>query len=147
MKTTIAIVPQPPPMLLTVESVGALLGLCMSAIALATVLIRLTSRFNDLANSVKELKEDLEEHKKQEGHEKLVQEVELIEKSLQHYDKKFDLHISDYLHNRDMTLLVTNGLEETIKHKSERFSGEIKDLQKFLQAQSNFKIRNQEGDK
>ncbi|KYC42026.1 hypothetical protein WA1_18660 [Scytonema hofmannii PCC 7110] len=144
MNNYIAVQPQPPPngVVVTAESTGLVLSAVASAIAIAAVAVKLISQFNDLINSVKELREDLSEHAKQEGHEKLIERVEDLEEKVFLLDKKLDLHISDYLHNRDMTLLVTNGLEETIKHKSERFSGEIKDLQKFLQAQSNFKIRN-----
>jgi hypothetical protein len=63
-------------------------------------------------------------------------------------DKRFDIHVQDYVNYKDANLLALNTTDEKIKHtwnKTEKLLEErktdIKDLQLFLQKQQNFKIR------
>ncbi|MBG1267750.1 hypothetical protein [Nostoc sp. WHI] len=64
------------------------------------------------------------------------------------YDKRFDLHLLDYVHYKDANLLVYKGLGDNITHvwmKTEKLvakqESEVKELQQFLKKQQDFKIR------
>ncbi|MEH2322952.1 MAG: hypothetical protein V7K32_05025 [Nostoc sp.] len=92
--------------------------------------------------------EDLSSHASAEGHAKLLEQVKILQKELKAIDKKFDIHLQDYVNYKDASLLALNGNDEKIDHKWERTENlfkeqkiEIKDLQKFLQKEQNFRIR------
>lgn len=127
---------------LTLESTGVFLGILVSASVLATVAIQLISKFNNIANSIKDVREDLATHVAAEGHERLIERVSRIEQ----LDKKLDLHIQDYVNRKDTTSMLLGQLNEKIDHKFSRLHSEIKDVQRWLEKQTVFGIRSDSSD-
>lgn len=73
--------------------------------------------------------------------DRLIEKFYLVE-------KRFDVHLQDYVNYKDSVLLQHNGTSEQVKHvwsKTEKLFSEqqtnIKDLQQFLQKQQDFRIR------
>ncbi|AVH73818.1 hypothetical protein [Nostoc sp. 'Lobaria pulmonaria (5183) cyanobiont'] len=147
---TILFVNSPPPQPtfgLTLEGTNLIITLVVSSAGILMSFIKIVSKFNEIVNEIRDLKEDLHTHTNSEGHEKLCREVELIEKDIAKFDKRFDIHAQDYINFKDATLLNFNGTNEKIKHtwqKTEKLLEErktdIKELQ-LLWKQQNFKNR------
>lgn len=114
---------------LTLESTSALLGILVSASLLIAATIRVVSRFNSLDTSIENLKEDLAEHIKAEGHERLVKRVGEQATQLQSLDKKLDLHLQDCTNRRDTTQMLLGQLNEKIDHKVNRLLNSLKDIE------------------
>ncbi|WGV24783.1 hypothetical protein [Halotia branconii] len=124
-----------PGVVITLESTGIFLGILVSGSVLAGVAISVISKMNRISFLVNQIQETLKNH---------ASNAEKI-KDL---DKRFDIHLQDYINHKDATLLALNGNDEKIDHKWERteelfkeIKVEIKELQQFLQKQQNFKIR------
>ena len=124
-----------PGITLTLESTGVFLGILVSVSALAGVAIKIISKMNHISISITQLQENLS---------KYANSVEQIRQ----LDKKFDIHLQDYVNYKDSTLLALNGAEERIKHtwnKTEKLleerKADIKELQQFLHKHQDFNIR------
>lgn len=117
---------------LTLESTSALLGILVSASLLIAATIRVANRFNALDTSIENLKEDLEEHIKAEGHERLLKRVDEQSTQLQSLDKKLDLHLQDCTNRRDTTQMLLGQLNEKIDHKVNRLLSSLKDIEQQL---------------
>ncbi len=138
----------PTGLVVTLEGTNLFLTIILSLAALIGIIIKTTSKFNAIASEIRDLKEELNSHCKAGGHEQFVKQTEIIQKDLTSFDKKLDLHLQDYQNYKEANLLAYNGTQEKINHtwaKTEKLlneqKGEIKELQKFLQKQQNFKIR------
>jgi hypothetical protein len=134
--------------IISLEGTSLFLTILVSAFAIIGTGIKLISKFNAITGEIRDLKEELSAHANSEGHEKLMQRVKLLEKDFIALDKRFDIHVQDYVNYKDANLLALNTTDEKIKHtwnKTEKLLEErktdIKDLQLFLQKQQNFKIR------
>ncbi|MBN3911099.1 MAG: hypothetical protein HWQ35_32525 [Nostoc sp. NMS1] len=132
----------------TLEGTSLFLGILLSTFALIGIGVKVVSKFNTITNEIRDLREDLNTHANSEGHEKLLKEVELLQKDVIAFDKRFDVHLQDYTNYKDANLLQNNNLNEKINHtwnKTEKVfiehKTDIKDLQQFLQKQENFRIR------
>lgn len=56
-------------------------------------------------------------------------------------EKRFDVHINDYERSADLTTLICNQLREAIEHKCKRLYNSMRDIEKYLQKNQNFRIR------
>ncbi|MBW4425932.1 MAG: hypothetical protein KME50_16145 [Nostoc desertorum CM1-VF14] len=149
-KTVIAINPSTPQagLVVTLEGTNLVLAILISTIGLLGIFAKIVSRFNAITNEIRDLREDLNSHAIAEGHAKLLEQVKVLQKDLAALDKRFDIHLQDYVNHKDAALLALNGNDEKIEHKWERTEelfkeqkAEIKDLQKFLQKHQSFRIR------
>ena len=149
-RTLIAVNTNPPQagIVLTLEGTNLILTILISSIGLLVAFAKIVSKFNSITGDIKDLRQDLKDHANAEGHARLLEQVKALQKDLNNLDKRFDIHLQDYVNHKDAALLALNGNDEKIDHKWERTEElfkeqktEIKDLQKFLQKQQNFKIR------
>lgn len=122
---------------LNLESTGAILGILISVCALATIIIRIITQFNNIANTLKEIEEDLIKHVASEGHEKLEPKLKKIEE----IDKKLDLHIQEVLNRKEAVNMLVGQLDEKINYKFSGLQHSIKDMENYLNKQGNFRIR------
>ena len=135
-------------LVVTLEGTNLVLAILISTVGLLGIFAKIISKFNAITNEIRDLREDLTSHSKAEGHQKLLEQTRIIQKDFINFDKKLDLHLQDYQHYKDASLLAYNGTHEKINHtwnKTEKLfiehKGEIKELQQFLKKQQNFKIR------
>ncbi|BBD60594.1 hypothetical protein NIES2109_33930 [Nostoc sp. HK-01] len=146
MKQVIAVnTPTQPGVTLTLETTSIFLGILVSLSMLVGIAIKMVSKFNAITNDIRDLREDLN------NHEQLLQQTKILQKDVCGLDKKFDIHLQDYVNYKDATLLAINGNKELIQHKAEKAEnyfketkGDIKDIQGFLNKQQNFRIRNEQ---
>ncbi|MEH1962193.1 MAG: hypothetical protein V7L05_20435 [Nostoc sp.] len=134
-KAQIAVVSTSPRADFTLQDTGIFIGIIGSLIMLSGVAINIISKINKISFTVDGIQEALKLH---------ASNAEKIKE----LDKRFDIHLQDYVNYKDANLLSHNGLEEQIKHKWERSEGEfnaikgsIKELQGFLRQTNDFKIR------
>jgi hypothetical protein len=137
-----------PALILTLESTGILLGSLVSLSILLGIAIKLITKLNLISSEIKALREDLNAHSDTEGHQQTIEQLRGIEKDFHTLDKRFDVHLQDYSGYKDIALLAINGNKELIAHKwirtEEEFNktnSEVKELQKYLQQQGTFRIR------
>jgi predicted PurR-regulated permease PerM len=128
---------QPVGVTLTLESTGVLLGLLLSACALAGIIVKIITQFNNIANTIKEIEEDLLKHVASEGHEKLEPKL----KKLEELDKKLDLHIQDMLNRKESVNMIANQLDQKINHKFTTLTHSLRDIESYLNKQGNYRIR------
>lgn len=143
--TLIAVEPSPQNpsgVVVTLEGTSLFLTILVSTSILLGAGIKLISKFNIITSSLRDLREDLNTH------EQLIQQIKVIQKDVCGLDKRFDIHLQDYVNYKDATLLAINGNKERIEHKGERLEnyyeelkGEIKELQGFLHKRHDFRIR------
>ena len=119
----------------TLQDAGILVGIFGSLVMLFGVAFSVISKINKISFTVDGIEETLKLH---------ASNAEKI-KDL---DKRFDVHLQDYVNYKDANLLSHNGLDERIEHKWQRSEGEfnaikgsIKELQGFLHRTNDFKIR------
>ncbi|ALF51874.1 hypothetical protein ACX27_01855 [Nostoc piscinale CENA21] len=146
MKLVIAVnpaAPQPQGMNVTLESTSIFLGITVSVVMLVGTAVKVVSKFNSITNQVRDLREDLN------SHSQALEQTKLLSEKIFTIEKRFEIHLQDYVNYKDATLLAINGNKERIDHKAERAEDyfkelkfEIKDLQGFLQKHQNFRIRN-----
>ena len=124
-----------PGITLTLESTGIFLGILISISALAGVAVNIISKINRISFSINEIEEA---SKTNASNTEKIKDL----------DKRFDIHLQDYINYKDAMLLDRNGLRERIDHKWQRTEdelakdrAEIKDLREFLVKSLNFKIR------
>jgi hypothetical protein len=132
----------------TLEGTSLILTILLSVSGLLAICIKLIGKFHDISNEIKDLRDDLNTHANTEGHPRLLEQTRQIQRDVLIIDKRFEVHIQDYLNYKDANLLLWSGAKDGIKHnweKSEKLfieqKLEIKDLQKFLQKQGEFRIR------
>lgn len=114
----------------TLESTGIFLGIIVSGLVIINASINLITRFNKLSSNVEKIQEDLQIN---------IKEFIEIGKRSQKLDKNLDLHISDYLHHKELTQMLVNQLNEKIEHKFNRLAGSIKHVESFLEKSGNFR--------
>jgi hypothetical protein len=143
--TLIAVEPAPQSpagFIVTLEGTSLFLTVLVSTSILLAGGIKLISKFNIITAELRDLREDLNTH------EQLIQQVKTIQKDVCTLDKRFDIHLQDYVNYKDATLLAINGNKERVEHKGERLEnyyeelkGEIKELQGFLHKRHDFRVR------
>ncbi|MBN3946765.1 MAG: hypothetical protein HWQ38_09820 [Nostoc sp. NMS7] len=134
-KSEIAITSSSPRVDFSLQDAGVLVGIIGSLFVLSGVAISIITKINKIVFIVDGIQETLKLH---------ASNAEKI-KDL---DKRFDIHLQDYVNYKDGNLLSHNGLEEKIDHKWQRSETEfntikvsIKELQGFLIRTNDFKMR------
>ena len=132
----------------SLEGTNLILTIILSLAGLFAIIIKSVSKFNEISSKIRDIQEDLNSHSTSEGHAQLLQQVKLLQTSLIAIDKKIDLHLLDYIHYKESTLLHIHGVDEKVKHtwnKTDKLlieqKAEIKEMQNFLNKRQDFKIR------
>ncbi|MCC5637033.1 hypothetical protein LC593_14450 [Nostoc sp. CHAB 5844] len=135
-KTLIAVnTSSPQGMTVTLESTSLFLGILVSVSMLVGVTIKVISKFNSISNSIRDLREDVNKLSA------IDTTIKGIYKDVLLLDKRFDIHVQDYTNRKDTIQMLLGQLNEKIDHKSERFEGEIKDIERYLEKREDYKIR------
>ncbi|QMS87303.1 hypothetical protein HUN01_06790 [Nostoc edaphicum CCNP1411] len=130
--STIAVSPpNSPGITLTLESTGVFLGILVSVSALAGVAIRIISKMNSISASISQIELALKE---QANNAEKIRDL----------DKRFDLHIQEYVNRKDVVQMVMGQLDQKINHKFKRLLFYTRDIQRFLQRDTTFNIREYE---
>ncbi|MEH2128901.1 hypothetical protein [Nostoc sp.] len=121
----------PPGITLTLETTGILLGILVSASVLGGVCIKVISSINRISSSITQIEKTLEE---QARNTEKIREI----------DRTLALHIQEYVNRKDVVQMVLGQLNEKIDHKFRRVLFYTRDIQRFLQRDTDFKIREYE---
>ena len=134
-KYQIAVTTSSPRVDFALQDAGVFVGIIGSLVAVFVVAIKIISKINKISFTVDGIQEAL---KLQAANAEKIKEL----------DKRFDIHLQDYVNYKDANLLSHNGLEELIAHKWQRSETEfntikvsIKELQGFLIRTNDFKMR------
>ena len=134
-KYQIAVTTSSPRVDFALQDAGVFVGIIGSLVAVFVVAIKIISKINKISFTVDGIQEAL---KLQAANAEKIKEL----------DKRFDIHLQDYVNYKDANLLSHNGLEELIAHKWQRSETEfntikvsIKELQGFLMRTNDFKMR------
>lgn len=120
---------------LNIQTISIGLSAAVSLSILVGLVIKAVSNFSNLTADIKDLREDIN------SINLIAAEIKANQKELTSLDKRLDLHIQDY-HNRvEVVNLITRQLDEKINHKFSRNYNSIQDIEKFLQSQGRFHIR------
>ncbi|WP_138504079.1 hypothetical protein [Nostoc sp. PA-18-2419] len=153
MKTFLGVEPTSNPspskgVVITMEGTSLAISIIVGALAILAVAAKAITKFNQIAEQIRDLNQLIENHRKEEGHEKLLLQVRVLQKDCASLDKRFDIHAQDYVNYKDANLLAIHGCEEQIDHKWQRAEeefakdrAEIKDLRWFLVKKLDFRIR------
>ncbi|MEH2169331.1 MAG: hypothetical protein V7K41_22270 [Nostoc sp.] len=147
----IAATPQSPSIAISLESTGIFLGILVSVSLLAGVGIKLVSNFNKIASDIRDLKDDLKNHCSTEGHEKVIQQVKLLQTEFNAHDKMLGVHLMNFENRKEAVQFLFGQMDQKIDHKCERWDNELKELkidvkevQGFLRKHESFVIRNRQ---
>ncbi|MBD2210186.1 hypothetical protein H6G27_09880 [Nostoc linckia FACHB-104] len=139
-KTLIAARTDSPTFSVSLETVSISLGIVVSLTVIGTVAVKVITKFNSLAEEIKDLREDLKEYKE------TTEQIKSIQKEVTGLDKRLDLLVQEH-HNRvEAVNLIARQLDEKIGHKFGRLAGSMRDVEKFLQSQGIFKMHEYEND-
>jgi hypothetical protein len=134
-KTVAAISSQPEPgIVVTLQSTSILLGILVSGSVLLGLAIKLISNVNKISLSITQIQKDLKQ---------LSNDAERIDK----IERKLELHIQDFVNRKDVTQMILGQLDEKINHKFKRLLFYTREMQRFLQKDTNFQIREYEESK
>lgn len=129
---TIAVTPSSTPgITVTLETTGIFLGILVSASLLAGVAINVISKMNRISSSITQIEEALK------GYASNAEKIREL-------DKKFDLHIQEYVNRKDVVQMVMGQLDQKINHKFKRLLFYTRDIQRYMQKSSDFKMREYE---
>ncbi|MDZ8096783.1 MAG: hypothetical protein RM049_07585 [Nostoc sp. DedQUE04] len=132
MRSVVAVTPSNSPgITLTLESTGIFLGILVSVSVLGGVAITVISKMNRISNSITQIEKTLEE---QARNAEKIREI----------DRTLALHIQEYVNRKDVIQMLLGQLNEKIDHKFKRVLFYTRDIQRFLQRDTDFKIREYE---
>ncbi|MEH2198636.1 hypothetical protein [Nostoc sp.] len=115
----------------TLESTGIFLGILVSTSILASVAVQIISKMNKITSSITQIEEAMKEHARN------AEKIRQLEKTL-------DLHIQDYVNRKDVIQMLLGQLDQKITHKFKRLLFYTRDVQRFLQRDTSFTIREYE---
>jgi hypothetical protein len=115
----------------TLQSTSIFLGILVSGAALTHLGIKLVTNINNISLSIAQIQKDLKS---------LSVDVEKIDK----LERRLDLHIQDYINRKDVVQMLLGQLDEKINHKFKRLLFYNREMQKFLQRDTAFQIREYE---
>jgi hypothetical protein len=115
----------------TLQSTSILLGILVSGAALTHLGIKLVTNISNISLSIAQIQKDLKA---------LSIDVEKIDK----LERRLDLHIQDYINRKDVVQMLLGQLDEKINHKFKRLLFYNREMQKFLQRDTAFQIREYE---
>ena len=120
-----------PGITLTLESTGIFLGILVSASVLGGLAVTVISKMNRISNSIIQIEKALEE---QARNTEKIREI----------DRTLALHIQEYVNRKDVLQMLLGQLNEKIDHKFKRILFYTRDIQRFLQRDTDFNIREYE---
>lgn len=115
----------------TLESTGIFLGILVSTSVLGAVAVNIISKMNKISSSITQIEEAMKEHARN------AEKIRQIEKTL-------DLHIQEYVNRKDVIQMLLGQLDQKINHKFKRLLFYTRDVQRFLQRDTAFQIREYE---
>ncbi|MCM0591347.1 MAG: hypothetical protein KA716_31840 [Gloeotrichia echinulata DEX184] len=131
-QSQIAVTPNNSPgITLTLESTGVFLGILVSTSVLGILAVKAISKMNRISSSINQIEASLKE---QAANGEKIRQLE----------KGFDLHIQEYINRKDVMQMLLGQLDQKINHKFKRLLFYTRDVQRFLQKDSNFSIREYE---
>jgi septal ring factor EnvC (AmiA/AmiB activator) len=147
----ISVLPDKPQPTITIslESTGIFLGVLVSLTVLLGLLIKTVSSFNKIASDIHDLRDDIKNHSTSEGHEKLVQQVRILQTKCNSYENTLALHLQNFENRKEAVQFLFGQINEKIDNRSERIElevkelkNEVKEIQGFLRKREDFVIRN-----
>ncbi len=120
-----------PGITITLETTGIFLGILVSVSVLTGVAVNVISKMNRISSSIAQIEEALK------GYASNAEKIREL-------DKRFDLHIQEYVNRKDVVQMVLGQLDQKINHKFKRLLFYTRDVQQFLQRDTAFKIREYE---
>jgi hypothetical protein len=102
--------PSQPTVTLTLESTGIFLAALVSFSMLVAGFAKIVTNFNLINISIKELRQDIN------ANTQALSQLNVLHSEVLKLDKKFDLHLQDYINYKDANVLHLNGLEKQIIH-------------------------------
>ncbi|MHC5614099.1 MAG: hypothetical protein ACYTXA_24670 [Nostoc sp.] len=136
---------------INLQSISIFLGIIVSISVIATLFFKIVRKFNEIELGLKDVKDNLKSHSDGEGHEKVMEQFKILEKEIFSLDKRFDIHSQNYINRQEVVQMLLTQLNEKVDHKSQRWQGELKDvqtetkqLQKYLQKKEGFRVREDE---
>jgi hypothetical protein len=121
-------------LVVTLESTSILLGILVSGSILLGIGIKLVTNVNKISLSIIQIQKDLKQ---------LSVDTEKIDK----IERRLELHIQDFVNRKDVTQMLLGQLDEKINHKFKRLLFYSREMQRFLQKDTNFQIREYEESK
>ncbi len=118
----------------TLESTSIILGILVSGSILLGLGIKLVTNVNKISLSITQIQKDLKQ---------LSNDSERIDK----IERRLELHIQDFVNKKDVTQMLLGQLDEKINHKFRRLLFYCREMQRFLQKDTNFQIREYEENK
>lgn len=112
----------------SLEAVGVLLGGLVSIAILLGLLFGFVDKINRLEIKVKYLQAELAEHSSVSG-------------SINRVERALDLHLQDYTNRKESVQFLLGQLDEKIAHKFNRVASSINHIQRYLEKDGTFKIR------
>ncbi|WP_375501647.1 hypothetical protein [uncultured Nostoc sp.] len=141
-------VQQQPTITIGLESTGVFLGALVSITILLGLFVKVISNFNKINSNIHDLRDDIKTHSNSEGHEKLIQQVKILQTEYNSHDKMLGIHLQNFENRKEAVQFLFGQINEKIDHKSERMETEIKELRKevkeiqgFLHKHESFTIR------
>ncbi|MEH1796307.1 MULTISPECIES: hypothetical protein [unclassified Nostoc] len=132
-RSTIAVTSSSPGITVTLESTGIFLGIVVSVFIVAGGAVQIISKMNKISYSITQIEEAMKEHARN------AEKIRQLERTL-------DLHIQDYVNRKDVIQMLLGQLDQKITHKFKRLLFYTRDVQRFLQKDSSFVIREYEED-
>ncbi|MEH2221134.1 MAG: hypothetical protein V7K72_29285 [Nostoc sp.] len=130
-RSTIAITSSTPGITVTLENTGIFLGIIVSVFIIAGGAVQIISKMNKISSSITQIEEAMKEHARN------AEKIRQLERTL-------DLHIQDYVNRKDVIQMLLGQLDQKITHKFKRLLFYTRDVQRFLQKDSSFVIREYE---
>jgi len=125
-------------MTVTLESTSIVLGIIVSVSMIVGIAIKAVSKFNSITNEIRDLREDLNKASA------VSVTVKEIQKDVSLLDKRFDIHLQDYVNRKDIVQMVLGQMDEKINHRTTRLGTEIKDIERYLEKREDgYKIRSE----
>ncbi len=113
------------------ENAGTVISIFVGLSVLAGIAITTISRINKMSYVLAQI-------------EKTLSEQVAYTKKLEQLDRDLASHIQEYINRKDIIQMVLGQLNEKIDHKFKRAIFYSRDIQKYLQRKTDFKIREYE---
>lgn len=129
------------------EAVGISLGILVSLTILLGLLIQFSNRVSKLEQTIQYLKQEIIEHSGLDGHKLLVDKIISNADNIYRLEKTLDLHIQDYVNRKEYVQFVLGQINEKVQHKFQRTASTVNNIQRYLERDGSFKIRDTLTDK
>ncbi len=126
---------------LNLETIGIFLGILVSISILLGLLVQFSNKINRLESNIQYLKQELIEHEALDGHKPTIDRVIVCMDNTRKVEEALNLHIQDYINRKDYVQFVLGQLDQKVGHKYNRISMVISNIQKFLERDGIYRIR------